>query len=420
LKEALQMMHHLAVAVRALDPPGGGAERSLSSLLQGISIEGEGFDSSAKYSPLHPSPPLTSQLMQPWKVSTLYSKDGGEQTNLLTGEILTSRIELPSESFLSGLAWRLRSRRSGHPNSFFLKKHLQRINLEFYQKVSNWLDTFDILPTLGLTQLEWSAGAAQAFRERNIPYLLFVRDDIPSRFPSIFRQAIEEAICVCTAGEGLGKQVSSQFSMKMNVNIPLPIDYSSRFKSIENVEKIRKIGLQNREENNSLSSPHFTIVGVTPEKGLRTYHRLFPYLLRRWPEAHFHIYGSGSYVEQLGRYSNTTLHGHVSVEHAFAETDVHLLIVESTGSWGRVINEAGLFSIPSVTCSIGSQPEAVGKGGIVIPNHHNLISFEQSLRECWNDRHQLGELALQHSGITDHRRSISIFRSLLEDIVSEM
>jgi glycosyltransferase involved in cell wall biosynthesis len=413
------MIHHLAVAVRALDPPGGGAERSLSTLLRGISVQGLGFDSSAKFSPLSPSPDLSSQLMQPWKVSTLYSRDGGEQTNLLTEDISVSRIELTSESFFSGLAWRLRSRRTGHPNSFFLKKHFQRINLEFYNKVSSWLDTFEILPTLGLTQLEWSAGAAQAFRERNIPYLLFVRDDIPSRFPSIFRQAIEEAICVCTAGEGLGAQIASQFSMKMNVNIPLPIDYSSRFKSIENIEKIRKNGLQKREENNSLSSPHFTIIGVTPEKGLRTYHRLFPFLLRKWPEAHFHIYGSGSYVEQLGRYSNTTLHGHVSVEHAFAETDVHVLIVETTGSWGRVINEAGLFSIPTVTCSIGSQPEAVGNGGIVIENHHDLPLFEQALRNCWKQRDQLGKLAFSHSGITDHRRTVSIFRSLLEDIVSE-
>ena len=414
------MMHHLAVAVRALDPPGGGAERSLSTLLRGVSIEGKGFDSSAIYSPLHPLPKLTSQTMQPWKISTLYSKDGGEKTDLLTSEISSHRVELNSESLVSGLAWRLRSKRSGHPNSFFLKKHFRRINLQFYHEVSNWLESFDILPTLGLTQLEWSAGAARAFREHNIPYLLFVRDDIPSRFPSIFREAIEGAICVCTAGEGLGKQVSSQFSLKMNVNIPLPIDYSRRFESIENVEKIRKIGLEKRRETNSLSSPHFTIIGITPEKGLRTYHKLFPYLSKRWPEAHFHIYGSGSYVEELGRYRNTTLHGHVSVEHAFAETDVHVLIVESTGSWGRVINEAGLFSIPTVTCSIGSQPEAVGDGGVIIPNHHNLLSFEESLRKCWNERHQLGKLALQHSEVTDHRRSVSIFRSLLEDIVSEM
>ena len=70
------MMHHLAVAVRALDPPGGGAEYSLSSLLSGISTEGQGFDSSATYPPLQPTSPLTSQLMQPWKVSALYSLDG--------------------------------------------------------------------------------------------------------------------------------------------------------------------------------------------------------------------------------------------------------------------------------------------------------------------------------------------------------
>ncbi|MDP6856930.1 MAG: hypothetical protein QGH13_05305, partial [Candidatus Thalassarchaeaceae archaeon] len=185
------MMHHLAVAVRALDPPGGGAERSLATLLRGVSVEGNGFDSSAKYLPLTPPPNLSSQLMQPWKISTFYSMDGGEKTNLLTNDISTTRSTIKSESYLSGLAWRIRSRKSGHPNSFLLKKHLRRVNLHFYEEVSNWLDSFEILPTIGLTQLEWSAGAARAFQERNIPYILFIRDDIPSRFPSIFRQAIE-------------------------------------------------------------------------------------------------------------------------------------------------------------------------------------------------------------------------------------
>ena len=57
------MIHHLAVAVRALDPPGGGAERSLSTLLRGISVQGLGFDSSAKFSPLSPSPDLISLIL---------------------------------------------------------------------------------------------------------------------------------------------------------------------------------------------------------------------------------------------------------------------------------------------------------------------------------------------------------------------
>ena len=409
------MMHHLAVAVRALDPPIGGAERSLATLLRGVSVEGYGFDSSAQFQPLLPQPELTSQLMQPWKISTLYSNDIGVEKGLLLPSITSSKIDLESESLLSGIAWRLRSRKTGHSNSFFFRRHLRNINQKFYEKVNEWLDSFEILPTIGLTQLEWCAGAARAFYERNIPYILFIRDDIPSRFPSIYRQAIENAHCVCTAGEGLGKQVSSQFSLKMNVNIPLPIDYARRFETIENVNQIRKKGLESRENNN----PHFTIIGVTPEKGLRTYHRLFPYIRKKWPEAHFHIYGTGSYIEELNRHPNVTLHGYVSVEKAFAVTDVNILLVETTGSWGRVINEAGLFSIPSVTCSIGSQPEAVGKGGIVVENHHNLQSFEQALRDCWEQRDQLGKLALQHSGITDHRRTVSIFRSLLEDIVSE-
>ena len=134
------MMHHLAVAVRALDPPGGGAERSLATLLRGVSVEGKGFDSSAKYLPLTPPPDLTSQLMQPWKISTLYSMDGGEKTNLLTNDITTTRSTIKSESYLSGLAWRLRSRYSGYPNSFFLKKH-EIFVLHWFCRLPNMMDS---------------------------------------------------------------------------------------------------------------------------------------------------------------------------------------------------------------------------------------------------------------------------------------
>ena len=56
-----------------------------------------------------------------------------------------------------------------------------------------------------------------------------------------------------------------------------------------------------------------------------------------------------------------TLHGLRAGGSKHSQTPMdYILITETTGSWGRVINEAGVFGVPTVTCSIGSQPEAVG------------------------------------------------------------
>ncbi len=408
-------MRTIAVATRALDPAGGGAERSLCSLLNGVIIPGSKYDSSNTFQPLIPSTENKIQNLEPWIVSTCFTMNG-ENTGLLDPQIQTHIINLPTESLFSGLAWRFRSKKSGHSHSRLFNYHLRNINNRFAKKIGEWLDKMPEKPKLGITQLEWSAGAAKAFTDRNIPYLIFIRDDIPFRYPHIFSKAISEAVCVCTAGNGLGQQVKNNFSINMNSNIPLPIDYAGRFTDIETVKRIRSEGMESRKD--TLDQPRFCIVGITPEKGFETYNRLFPHILRVWPEAHFDIYGSGAYIERLGHHENVTLHGHVPVQDAFSNADVHVLITETTGSWGRVINEAGIFGIPTVTCSIGSQPEAVGQGGIVVQNHHNIDEFESALRDCWNRRYELGQLAFEHTSITDHRRSVSIFHTLLEELIS--
>ena len=408
-------MRTIAVATRALDPTGGGAERSLCSLLNGVITPSPKYDSSNHFQPLIPSIENKSQYLEPWIVSTCFAMNG-EPTGLLNKEIQTHIINTSTESIFSGLAWRLRSKRSEQSHPRLFSYHLRNVNNRFAKKVGTWLDEMPEKPRLGITQLEWSAGAAKAFSERNIPYLIFIRDDIPFRFPNIFSKAISEAICVCTAGLGLGQQVKDNFSINMNSNIPLPIDYAARFIDIENVKRIRLDGLESRKD--TLDSPRFSIVGITPEKGFETYNRLFPHILKVWPEVHFDLYGSGAYIERLHHHENVTLHGHVPVEEAFSNTDVHILITETTGSWGRVINEAGIFGVPTVTCSIGSQPEAVGPGGIVVEDHHNLEEFESALRDCWSRRHDLGHLAFEHASITDHRRSISIFHTLLENLIT--
>ena len=95
-----------------------------------------------------------------------------------------------------------------------------------------------------------------------------------------------------------------------------------------------------------------------------------------------------------------------------------MIIGETAGTWGRVINEAGVFGVPTVTCGIGSQPEALGPGGVIVHDHHDIIQFSNALRDCWDRREELGKLASEHAGVTDHRRAVSIFRTLLEDIIT--
>ncbi|CAI8176880.1 MAG: Uncharacterised protein [Methanobacteriota archaeon] len=405
-------MRTIAVATRSLDPAGGGAERSLSSLLNGVAIPGPKYDPSLTFQPLINTIKNEGENLEPWAVSTCFAMNG-EPTGLLKPEIQTHIINLPTESIFSGLAWRLRSRRSGQSHPRLFKYHLRNVNNHFSKKVEEWLDKMSEKPTLGITQLTWSAGAAEAFRRHEIPYLIFIRDDIPFRFPEVFRSAIEGAICVCTAGEGLGQQVAEKFMMQRNANIPLAIDYERRFIDLTHVRKWRQEGLENRS---TLQSPRFTIVGVTPEKGFAAYERLLPYLQNHWPEAHFDIYGSGHYVERLGLHPNATNHGHVPINQAFAAADVHVIIGETAGTWGRVINEAGVFGIPTVTCGIGSQPEALGPGGVIVHNHHDILEFTSALRDCWTRREELGKRAFDHAGVTDHRRASSIFRTLLEDL----
>ncbi len=134
-----------------------------------------------------------------------------------------------------------------------------------------------------------------------------------------------------------------------------------------------------------------------------------------WPDARVDVYGGGSYAEALGEFDNATWRGHTSVEDVFSSCDVHVLTVSSTGSWGRVINEAGLFGVPSVTIDIGSQPEAVGEGGIVVSRDGDLDAWVAAIKDTYENREEYGVKAKAHAGVVDHRRSIAMFRSAIRD-----
>ena len=418
------MPPRLIACLRDLDPPAGGAEMSLASLLNGVTDSGPLVSDAPDYTPCVKSPEIKSVLLKSgWRVDALQSGDRGEVTSL-TAETKLHRevVSISIESIWSGAAWRLRQHRTQRPNTRLQRIHLKRKNSEF----KAWLrpklaaaksaadEAGDVL--IGVTQLDWSAGAAAAFEEAQIPWLVFVRDELQFQYPDIYRASLESAAAVCGAGHGLLAQIKRKFNLQRAEHIPLPVDFGGRFGSLENIEKTRAAGLAGRVSSGDVDTPRIAIIGVTPEKGAMFYRKLLPALMEAWPEAHIDVYGSGSYAEALGVFDNTTWHGHTAVTAVFSSSDIHLLTVQSTGSWGRVINEAGLFGLPSVSVDIGSQSEAVGPGGIVVAAESSMEDWIDALRTTYEQRVELGAAARQHAAVIDHRRSITMFRTLIENL----
>lgn len=404
-------------AIRDLDPPAGGAEMSLATLLKGISEKGPYSEDAPEYTPLQPSEDTGG--VDGWSVKIFQSSDRGEVTPLTMESKLERDVcTFAVEDIWSGLAWRLRNKSSGRPNVGFQRRHLRGVNRKF----SRWLESQLEVEVnaakdageqlIGITQLHWSAGAARAFNKFGIPYLVFVRDELQFDHPLLYKSSLENAIAVCGAGHGLLEQIRGVFSLRKGAHVPLPVDYAQRFGTTDDVAQLREAGLAARTDS---EIPRIAIIGVTPEKGYGFYQRLLPFVAKAWPQAHFDIYGGGGYVDGLADHENATCHGHTPVGEVFSNCDVHLLTVRSTGSWGRVINEAGLFGVPSVSIDIGAQPEAVGDGGVVVASDGDLQAWCEALKLCYTNRADLGEKAREHAKVIDHRRSIAMFRSVIRD-----
>lgn len=404
----------LFAAVRDLDPPGGGAERSLAALLNGIAVSGPTLETAPTFVPMSPSEDAPTHPA--WSVSAYASHDRGDRIGLLEPEVNFTTTPLPIEGFWSKVAWALRERRGElRRRKWALDRHIARRSSQFATRVGSWLDKQDYTGGIGLTQLDWAPGAAEAFTARGIPYIMFVRDDTVFRLEKRFRPIMEGAALVCAAGEGLLADIGSRFSIQQGHSVPLPIDFSGRFGSMDDVNALRSSEQAKRPDG---SPPTIGIMVVTPEKGLRMYQRLLPKLLEQWPEAEVHIAGGSSYPQQLAHHPNARIRGYVDAATFFASIDVHLILFETTGSWGRVIGEAGLFGVPSVTSDVGSQKEALGEGGILVPDGHDVDAVIEALRNVYANREHYGALARKHTQMVDHRRSVAAFRTGLENILN--
>jgi glycosyltransferase involved in cell wall biosynthesis len=402
----------LFAAVRDLDPPGGGAERSLAALLNGIATAGPTLETAPEFVPMAPAenPPTHPA----WTVSAFASNDRGNPIGLLESGVDFTTTDLPIEGFWSKVAWGLRERKGEQRRRKWAHdRHIARRSPQFAARVGTWLDKQEHAGGIGLTQLEWAPGAAEAFIARGMPYIMFVRDDGAFRLEERFRPVMEGAALVCAAGEGLLADIRSRFAIQKGHSVPLPIDFGGRFGTMDEVNALRTAEQEKRPDG---SSPIIGIMVVTPEKGLRMYQRLLPRLLERWPEAEVHIAGGSAYPQALAHHPNARVVGHVDAATFFAGIDLHLILFETTGSWGRVIGEAGLFGVPSVTSDVGSQEEALGEGGILVDDGHDAEAVIDALRAVYEDRERYGALARKHTQMVDHRRSVAAFRTGLEDL----
>ena len=71
----------LFAAVRDLDPPGGGAERSLAALLNGMAASGPTLETAPAFVPMTPAPDTPTH--PGWQVSAFASSDRVDQIGLL-------------------------------------------------------------------------------------------------------------------------------------------------------------------------------------------------------------------------------------------------------------------------------------------------------------------------------------------------
>ena len=61
-------------------------------------------------------------------------------------------------------------------------------------------------------------------------------------------------------------------------------------------------------------------------------------------------------------------------------------------AFGRIIPEAGINKIPSLSSKIGGVPEAVGRGGMLVDDFANPEAWENSLKELITDNVLLDKL----------------------------
>ena len=70
-----------------------------------------------------------------------------------------------------------------------------------------------------------------------------------------------------------------------------------------------------------------------------------------------------------------------------------------------------------MTIDIGSQPEAVGDGGVVVSRDGGVDDWVSAIKDTYENREDYGAKAKAHAGVVAHRRSLAMFRSAIRDVL---
>lgn len=134
-----------------------------------------------------------------------------------------------------------------------------------------------------------------------------------------------------------------------------------------------------------------TFVNPIPKKGLDIAIGLarrlpnIPFLfLESWPlgETEWKIL-----TEVCRPYSNIVLrHSSLSMAPIYRKTQILLAPSQWVEAWGRVVTEAQFNGIPAVTSDTGGLPEAVGRGGIVLPRNAPIDDWASAVQCLYENK----------------------------------
>ncbi|MGB3722932.1 MAG: glycosyltransferase [Pacificimonas sp.] len=89
--------------------------------------------------------------------------------------------------------------------------------------------------------------------------------------------------------------------------------------------------------------------------------------------------------------------------------------------WGRIVTEAQISGIPSIASNMGGLPEAVGKGGILLPANAPAEAWAAACRQMWSDEQLYADFskhARAHSQQNDPGRLAVRLEKLVEELVN--
>ncbi len=104
------------------------------------------------------------------------------------------------------------------------------------------------------------------------------------------------------------------------------------------------------------------------------------------------------------------------VENVYNETKILLMPVEWPEPFGRIAIEAGLNGIPTIASNRGGLPEAVGEGGILIDDIHNIDRWVEAIQSLDDEAlyNRLSENAKRHAQKFDFENTFKDFKGVVK------